>query len=362
MSTPVEERVAGLQAWFERRNERPLIGFSPGTYYFLRRYPKGGRGIPEGAVVPEDIVPTAFLDDNDDLFRLHEETGGDLIWSAAPFEGVPWVEAALGCGVVADHAAGSMRATPPPSFAGNPHIPRFSTSNPWVERLLACIPPLVERSAGRYPVGATLMRGVSDALAALFGGQEFVLRLHDDPDTMHGLIEEVTEFWIEFGRAVLDRLPLFRGGTGGYLYSLLCPGKTIWLQEDAVALLSPALYERFIYPADRRIIAAFENTAIHLHPSRYIPTRPLLDAGIGVMELHVDHQGPTAEQLAPHYRAILSEKPLLIWGELTDADLCFILNELPAAGLAVNVMVDSPARSRAIWESAMDAWNRRRSA
>jgi hypothetical protein len=354
MDTSIEQRTAGLTAWFERRNQRPLLGFSPGTYYFLHRYPGGARSIPSGAVLPSDIEPARFLDDTDELFRRHEEAGGDLIFSAAPFAGVPWVEAALGCGVVADHGAGAMRTVPPSWFATNPRIPRFSTANPWVEKLLEFIPLLTARSAGRYPVGATLMRGVSDLLSALYGGERFVLQLMDNPSAMRGLIDDLTEFWIAMGREVLARLPLFHGGTGVYAYSLWCPGKTIWLQEDAVALLSPGLYEEFIYPADCRIAAAFEHTAIHLHPSRYIPSRLLVESGIDVIELHIDHHGPTAAQLEPHYRTLLERKPLLIWGDLTAADVRFALTELPAAGLAVNVVIDRPERAREIREMAMN--------
>ncbi len=340
MSASIEERTAGLTAWFERRNARPLLGFSIGTYYYLHRYPNGARSIPSGAVKASDIEPARFLDDTDTLYEQHEKAGGDLIFSAAPFAGVPWVEAALGCGVVADHEAGASRTLPLPGFAANPRIPRFSMSNPWVEKLLEFIPLLAKRSAGRYPVGATLMRGVSDLLSALFGGQEFILRMMDAPDGMRALVDDLTEFWIAMGHAVLAELPLFHGGTGVYAYSLWSPGKTIWLQEDAVALLSPALYEEFIYPADCRIAAAFEHTAIHLHPSRYIPSRLLVESGISVMELHIDHHGPTAAQLAPHYHTFLARKPLLIWGELSADDIRFALRELPAAGLAVNVVVD----------------------
>jgi hypothetical protein len=349
------DRLDRLTRWFERRNERPLLGFTLGSYYPLSRYPTGSRCLPAGQVLPEHVVVDQFLEDTDRLFEMHEAAGGDFIFSAAPFLGLPWVEASLGCGVVADHNSGSTRSTPPAGFMQNPVIPRFSEDNPWVAKLLEFIPALHARSAGRYPVGVTLMRGISDVLSALYGADNFVLRMYDDSQEVRAVVEQLTEYWIAFGRCLLDRLPLFHGGTGAFSYSLWCPGKTIWLQEDAVALLSPPLYEKFIYPADIRIAQSLPNVVMHLHPARFIPTRHLVATSLAAIELHIDHDGPRAEALEKHYRTVLAAKPLLIWGDVTQVDLDFIFSRLPHPGLAVNVVVNSAEEAHSIWERTMRA-------
>src|ERR1035438_4727991 len=105
--------------------------------------------------------------------------------------------------------------------------------------MLEFVPALAARSRGRYPVGVTLMRGISDLLSALYGGEQLVFRMYEAPEEVRSVIERLTEFWIAFGRCLLDHVPLFHGGTGAFFYGVWCPGKTIWLQEDAVALLSP---------------------------------------------------------------------------------------------------------------------------
>ena len=349
------ERLEGLTKWLERRNERPLVGFTLGSYYPLRRYPRGSARLRDGAIGPEDLVVEEFLDDTERLWAEHERAGGDFVFSAAPFLGVPWIEASLGCGVVAEHGSGSTRSVPPAGFAERAEVPRFSRDNPWVAKLLEFIPALERRSAGRYPVGVTLMRGISDLLSALYGPENFVLRMHDEPEEIRRVVGELTEYWIEFGRCLLETLPLFRGGTGSFLFSLWCPGKTIWLQEDAVALLSPALYEEFIYPADCRIARTFEHTMMHLHPTRLVPSRLLAATELGAIELHIDYDGPRAETLERHYRTVLERKPLLIWGDVREADLDFIFSRLPHEGLAVNVVVDSAAAAEAVWERATRA-------
>ena len=354
MRIPLSERLDRLSLWLRLQNDRPLLGFTLGSYYPLHRYRHGARRIPNGAVVTEDIHVADYLDETDDLFNLHEEAGGDLIFSAAPFWGLPWLEASLGCGVVADHTVGSTRSTPPPGFAQNPRVPDFSETNPWVAKMLEFIPALVERSGGRYPVGVTLMRGVADLLSALYGGEHFVLRMIDEPEEVHAVVAALTRYWIAFGRCLLERLPLFHGGTGSFLFSLWCPGKMIWTQEDAAALLSPALYEKFIYQADCEIARAFDCTAMHLHPSRFVPVRQLMASGTNIIELHIDHDGPRAETLEKHYRTILSDKPLLIWGDVTEADLDFMFSQLPHRGLAVNIVASSVDAAHELWRTAFN--------
>ena len=278
---------------------------------------------------------------------------GELIWSAAPFFGLPWVEAALGCGVAADVENGCTRSVPPPGFGESPVIPAFSESNEWVAKMLEFAGALAERSGGRYPVGVTLMRGISDLLSALYGGEQFVLRMFEAPDEVHAVVERLTEFWIGFGRCLLDHIPMFHGGTGAFFYGVWCPGKTIWLQEDGVALLSPRLYEEFILPADRRIAAAFEHSVVHLHPSRFIPSRQLTETDVDVIELHIDKGGPPAKSLEKHYRTILEKKRLLVWGDISEADLEYLLTRLPARGLAIDVVVSDADEAGRVWDRAM---------
>jgi hypothetical protein len=349
----LHERLGRLSTWFRGQNARPLVGFYIGTYYPLHRYPAGSRCIPDGTVSVADIAVDGFLDDSDRLFELYESAGGELIWSAAPFFGLPWVEAALGCGVVADLENGCTRSTPPAGFAGNPAIPAFTESNEWVVKMLEFVSALAVRSRGRYPVGVTLMRGISDLLSALYGGEQLVFRMYEAPEEVRSVIERLTDFWIAFGRCLLDHVPPFHGGTGAFFYGVWCPGKTIWLQEDAAALLSPRLYDEFILPADRRIAASFEHSVVHLHPSRFIPSRQLADTEVDVIELHIDKGGPPAESLEKHYRTILEKKRLLVWGDITDDDLVFLMTRLPAPGLAIEIVVPTADEAGRVWDKAM---------
>lgn len=349
MYIPIDKRIDRLKAWYHRENERPLVGFFIDSQYPLHRYNCKNK-LPTGEVHAKDIHVTDFLPEFERLFQTYEDYGGDLIWSSAPFWGIPWIEASLGCHVIADHRTGSTRTLPPDGFQKNPEISDFNPNNPWVVKMVEFIPALNKISERRFPVGMTLLRGISDLLSALYGGESFILRMFEAPEEVKTVIQQLEKYWISFGKHLLNNLPEFHGGTGSFYYAAWTPGKTIWFQEDAAALLSPGLYEEFIFPSVKKIIQAFDHSVMHLHPSRFIPAGYLLKTGIGAIELHRDMGGPTAKDLYGYHHMILEKKPLIIWGDLTDEDLVCILNILPVKGLLVIPVVKDKVQAKKIWD------------
>ncbi len=112
-------RSAGLQP----PNDRPLFGFYVRSEYRLFRYP-ATRSLPDDRpLTPDDFDVAPYLDDCDQLFAEHEACGGDFIWSASAYWGIPWLEAALGCPIIADHNTGSIRSETPAAFSGPESIP-----------------------------------------------------------------------------------------------------------------------------------------------------------------------------------------------------------------------------------------------
>jgi hypothetical protein len=206
------------------------------------------------------------------------------------------------------------------------------------------------------------MRGISDLLAALYGGEQVIYRMIERPDEVHECVARLTDYWISFGQCLLRHVPQFHGGTGAFFYNIWTPGKTIWMQEDAAALLSPGLYEEFIKAADDRICRAFESSVIHLHPSRFIPADYFLDMPVDVIELHFDRGGPSAPDLLALHRKILAKKPLLVFGDLIEKDLDFMIENLPWKGLAINMAVASVEAAREVWNHFEDAAGKPRAA
>ncbi len=346
------ERVALFQSFHCRENARPLFGFFKGSEYPLPRYPFS-RTMPAGrALQPADFDVPAFVDDAARLFQEHEDCGGDFIYSASAFWGIPWLEAALGCPIFADHTTGSIYSEPPPEFCAG-SLPPFSRTNPWMGLMVAMLDALAERSGGRFPLATTRMRGVADLLAALYGADAFVYAMFDHPDEMLAVCRQVTELFIQCGKLQLEHIPDFHGGVGSFYYHMWAPAGTLWHQEDAAALLSPELYAQFIEPFDRQIVAAFPHVVMHQHSTGFVPTDKYLAMGMSVLELHIDSGGPSACELYERHLAILQHCPLLIWGAIPRHDLDWLFSKLPPQGLAIITVVKDAAEARQLWERYM---------
>lgn len=350
----VTERIEGFRRFFAMANDQgPLVGFFVDTYYPLKRY-RTESFLRHGALQAEDVPVEPFLPEYERLARTYEDYGGDFLWAGAAFWGLPWVEALAGCGVFADQQTGSSRSLAPEGFRGAEDLPSFDPDNPWARKAREFLRRLSEQSAGRFPIGTTLMRGISDLLSALYGGPEFLYRLMDHPAAERRLIRGLTDLWLAFARDQLAEIPDFRGGVGSFYYSMWLPGRGVWLQEDASALMSPQLFGEFIYPAIVEMAGAFDTSVIHLHPSTYIPVEFLVDSPLSAIELHIDVGGPRAEELYPHYRQIQNRKPLIIWGDLTSEDLQFIARRLDRRSLAVLPVVRGREQAETIWKLFRD--------
>ena len=345
----IEGRVEHFRSLYQRTNERPLLGFFVGSEYPLRRYRASNILPVNRALTPEVFEVTPYLDDCDRLFELHEACGGDFIWSASAFWGIPWLEAALGCPIFADHSTGSIHAMPPTNFSGVDSVSKFDVNSPWMRKAVEFLDRMAERSGGRWPIGTTRMRGISDLLSALYGGSDFVIAMLDRPAELKQICRKLTDFWIEFGKLQLTHIPPFHGGIGSFYYNLWAPPGTIWHQEDAAALLSPKLYDEFIREHDDRIAHAFDGCIMHQHPTKFVPTDFYLRMPFLALELHIDEGSSSAEALYPTHLKILAQKPLVVWGNIPERDLDWIFKKLPPAGLAVITVVQSPEQAGAIW-------------
>lgn len=347
---PIEERVEGFRRFYRRENPRPLFGFFMGSEYPLLRY-EAAKALPtERDLSPDDFPVEGYLEDCDRLFEVHEACGGNFIWSASAFWGIPWLEAALGCPLRASHATGSISTRPPEGFSGAGSLPEFDAESPWMEKTREFLLAIAERSAGRYPIGTTRMRGIADLLSALHGGERFIYAMMEEPEALKELCARLTDFWIAYGKLQLENIPPFHGGVGSFYYNMWAPAGTVWHQEDAAALLSPPLYDKFIRSSDERIAEAFEGCILHLHSTGYIPLDAYLGMDLTALELHIDEGGPRAEQLFETHGRILRENPLLIWGNIPKQDLDWIFSKLPPAGLAVMTVVSTPEEAHRLWD------------
>ncbi len=64
----------------------------------------------------------------------------------------------------------------------------------------------------------------------------------------------------------------------------------------------------------------------------------------------MDEGGPSVEALYDALRKIMAKTPLIIWGNLSKADLDWIFSKLRPQGLAVMTVVNDPQQAGRIWD------------
>ena len=344
----IEERVDQFKRLYTMANPRPLLGFFCESEYPLHRYP-ASKSLPEGrSLTPEDFPVAPYVEDSCRLFEQHEQCGGDFIYAASAFWGIPWIEAAIGCPIVADHTTGSISSRHPDVSSESIKIPEYSDDNPWVRKMGEFLEDLSSNSRGRFPLGTTRLRGVSDLLTALFGTESLVFQMMENPRSIAETAEKLADWIIRIAQYQIERIPEYHGGIGSFYYHLWAPRGTVWLQEDATALLSPKLCSTFIAPHFGNICDSLENVILHVHPSGFVPWDMFLSAPLRLCEMHIDEGGANAKNLLEQYKEVLKKMPLLIWGRLSDEDFETIFCRLPPQGVAVMAVVSSPEEAEQI--------------
>jgi len=339
--------------WNRRPTDRPLWGVSIG-FFLNEAYPHAMERIPPGPVHPADIPIEQILRDCDERFVLHQGLG-DFPCTCGPFSGIPWLEAIAGCPVMASPT--SFWAEPSCNDLGAWRPSGPARESAWGRKLLELMAALVEHAGGHYQVSPALMRGPLDILAALRGSSGLVLDLIDHPGHVAAALEHCAAIWEEIGRAQLALIPRSRHGyfaLDGALRSW-APDKLLWLQEDAMALLSPDLYRRHVLPLDRKLSQSFRCVAFHLHGSALWAIDELVKVpGIDVLELNLEDALCDVEGTFSGWKKIQEHKPLVVWrkyGSDFGPWLERICRELLPVGLNIQVSVRNRAEAEHVREA-----------
>lgn len=340
MSESISTRIARYKAWLARQPmERPLFGlcWEPDIPPFPALIERVGVG---SELFPEQIDPQEVLPSIERWYQRHAQLAADTFQRFCPAFGIPWVEAIAGCRVIVN--PDSLWAEPIlESYADRPPI-RFDPDNPWMRKLIEFTRVLVEFSNGRFPVALPQMRGPLDTLAALRTSERMCLDFYDDPEGVNQTLGELSQLYIEINDAVLEVIPPFHGGYVTRMH-LWASGRAITPQNDNSTLISPAMYERFVLPWDRKIIAHFPYQSFHLHGSEYHIIDTLLTIEeLTAIQVTLEHTlgGPSLEVMLPAMKRILDHKPLILVAlDFETAEQC--LQELPAAGLCLMMLPDS---------------------
>jgi hypothetical protein len=348
--SPLTRRLKMNEAYWQRvPADRPLLGVAVNITFPSITFTH--RPVEEGRITPDMIDPAQFLSDWDASYRHTERRGEDLFMAACPFAGIPWMEAIAGCQVRASLTSGSIWAEHPDPSWGALLKMDFDPRDPWLLKLIECAGVLRQHAAGRYPICGPILRGVSDMLAALLGTQRMVFEFYDHPDQMRQLIARCTDIWHGVGQALVEAMGRFHGGMCAGRRRVWTPGTCMLYQDDAVSLLSPRFYQEYLVPAAQAILACYDRTMIHVHSG----TLPIMLDGLlaldslDAVEVLLDPTGKRLPELLESLRRILKHKALLICGEMSLAEMQWLMRVLPPAGCCLLPKADAESQADALF-------------
>jgi hypothetical protein len=344
--TPEQKIDLHKAFWLKKSLPKPLVTFHLAEDFFFSRHYKAAEHLlePGKKITPDMLDVDLFMDDYENMFQDMIEIPQDGFWAAQPFTGIPWMEAILGCDVI---ATGSSFVSEP-FLQSHSDIERLTLDdeNAWFLKYIKFLEKLEKVSDGRFPIGQPIMRGPSDMIGSVMGQTEMVFAFMEDPEGMRRVAENVTAIYLKVIECQFSALSDFYGGYSMGFYHLWCPGKCIWFQEDLSAILSPTIYRNGLKSCAEKICRDYDFTSVHLHPSSFFILDELMSVErLRVIEINKDVDGPTIEDMVPIFEKVLSSKNLMIWGELDETDLECIVNKLPPEGIFLNIIAPDAARA-----------------
>ncbi len=335
-------KIEGYRRFWNREPvSRPLAGFSFKSWFPLDEFAASAAWPGEGELTPDLVRPRDFLDDQERLLREGETIDDDILRGASPSQAVFW-----GCGTLGSR----MRVMPGNVVAVDRSLQwdeltgvslQACRDSPWLSTYLQFVDDLVERSAGRFPVSHGTLVGPLDYVVSLRGHEQAVIDLLLEPEKAVDLLRQTAQFFIDITRAAWARIPLFHGGYYDAQYQLWAPGSIARLQEDAVAVLSPDLYKRYLQPIDRMVAREFDSCFMHLHATSMFVLDYMLEVEeIRCFEINNDVGGPPVATMVPHFQKVQrARRPLLIRGSFTPEEMRLLMDNLNYEGLYLYVMV-----------------------
>jgi hypothetical protein len=344
------EKIEGYRKFWNRVPvKRPLVGFSYKSWFPLDEFSASSSWKQDSVLRPEMVQPRDFLNDQERLLKEGEDINDDILRGASPSQAIFW-----GCGTLGSE----MHIMPGNIVAADRSLSWEEVTDisldanrgrKWFNTYIEFIDELVHRSRGRFPVSHGTLVGPLDYAVSLRGHEQTAMDLMLEPDKAFDLLLRLADFFVQITQEAWNRIPLFHGGYYDAQYQLWAPGSIVRLQEDAVAVISPDLYRKYLNQVDRRVAGHFENAFMHLHATSMFILDQLLEIEeIRCFEINNDVGGPPIKEMVPYFQMVQKAKrPLLIRGSFSEDELKLLMDSLDTAGLYLYIMVaDSDEISR----------------
>lgn len=316
--------------WLRERVDRPPIGIVPAATWLPIGYLK--RPFERTHVLPGDLSRELIRTDDEEAAIGRAVHSDDWLPYRAAWRAVPWLEAICGCAV--RYATGSLAPEPCAGSAEELAAVRPPVHAGWWERLAEQTVALAQDLPDDVFLCPSILRGPSDALAAMRGLTNFYLDLHDNPRAVAQAAEAVNGLLL----AALERHFASVGPKwGGYgnIYGHWAPGISYVIQEDVCGMASPRIYRDIFMPLNAEAVRRLgPYTMFHLHSSGMRHWRDVLSVpGLAGVEITVEAVGPDLTALAPTLREIAERSRLALFVDEHFDQTREVMRQLPRDGV-----------------------------
>ena len=283
-------------------------------------------------VRPEDVTGNLVATEYEYCFAKRTVLRDDYMAFSAAWRGVPWLEAICGCPV--RFADGSLAPGHIASSTAELDQIPIPAGNTWLDCMRRETERIVAQSPADCWASPSILRGSSDALAALRGMTEFFLDLHDDLPAVKRAATRVNQALMNAIDVHYSVVPPKLGGYG-HLFGHWAPDKTFMLQEDALGMCAPSIYREIFMPLNAAVVNHLGPCVFfHFHSTGHKHYRDVLDIpGIAGLQMSMESVGPTILDMIPVFREILEHSRLMLQVCTGFEHLPEVLRRLPLEGL-----------------------------
>lgn len=167
----------------------------------------------------------------------------------------------------------------------------LKTGNRYHAILRALTGGSLARASGHHFVTPWALGGVTDNAAALYGTENLLMDMLEDPEKVAALLARVSDFWIACWEEFQGLLRASETRSGIGWCGVWAPGSTFPLQEDFSYMISAELFREFCVPHITRFARAMDCPMYHLDGADALKH---LDAILGIPEIKAVQWQPGA--------------------------------------------------------------------
>lgn len=170
---------------------------------------------------------------------------------------------------------------------------KYDDGNIWLKRHLEAIKSAKQNAVEDFLVTVPDIIENLDILAAMRGAQNLCYDLIDEPELIKGYISQLDELYLKYYDQFYNLVKDENGGSSYTIFSIWGPGKTVKVQCDFSAMLSPGQFKEFIVPSLQYQCSKMDFILYHLDG---VDAVRHLDAIMGIEKINALQWTPGAGQ------------------------------------------------------------------